>query len=295
MSRIHLAPFEYFEPETVEEVTGLLVKYGETAQIMAGGIDLIPRIRTGSIDAQQIISIQNLPELKYFEYNPETGLKFGAMVTLHELERNEVMKEVYPELQKAIHQITSTQTKCMGTAVGNIALATPATDVAPAMMAYDAELIIAGPDGERRELVSDFYVDYRKHTLKTGEFITGVFIPPVAEGTGTRFMNRNRTHGDIAKISVTCLLTMEGDTCTKVRIGLGSVAAKALRAVEAEALLEGQTVDFEKLIAASEEVQKHLHPITDFRSTADYRLEVTRVLVERALISAWEKAKGVEE
>lgn len=295
MSRIHLKNFEYFEPETLAEASDLLVKYGEKAQIMAGGIDLIPRMRQGNIDAQQIINIQNLPELKYFAYDDEKGLEFGAMTTLHELELSDVMKSVYPELQKAIHQITSTQTKCMGTAVGNIALTTPATDVAPAMMAYDAELIIAGPEGERRESVCDFYVGYRKSSLKTGEIIKGVYIPAPEAGTGARFINRNRTHGDIAKISVTCLLQMDGDVCKKARIGLGSVAPIALRAKEAEAVLEGQTVDFDKLIKASEVMQENLHPITDFRSTADYRLEVTRVLVERALISAWEKAKGVEE
>ena len=294
MSRLHLAPFEYFEPASLKEATETLAQYGSEAQIMAGGIDLIPRIRQGSINCKYVINIQNLPELKYFNFAPAEGLEFGAMVTLHELETSEILKENYPELQKAIHQITSTQTKYMGTAVGNIALATPATDVAPAMMAYDAELLIAGPAGERRQLVADFYIDYRKSSLQKGEIIRGVFIPPVEPGTGARFINRNRTHGDIAKISVTCLLQMNGDVCKKARIGLGSVAAKAFRDKDAEAEIEGKKVDMELLIKASEVMQSNLHPITDFRSTADYRLEVTRVLVERALISAWEKARGEE-
>lgn len=294
MSRLHLTPFEYFEPASLKEASELLAQYGPEAQVMAGGIDLIPRMRQGSINCRYLINIQNLPELKYFRFDQDKGLEFGAMTTLHELENAESLKMHYPELQKAIHQITSTQTKCMGTAVGNIALATPATDVAPAMMAYDAELLIEGPEGERREAVADFYVDYRRSSLRTGEIIKGVSIPAVQPGTGARFINRNRTHGDIAKISVTCLLQMDGDVCKKARIGLGSVAAKAFRAVEAEAVIEGQKVDAELLIHASEVVQENLHPITDFRSTADYRLEVTRVLVERALISAWEKAAGEE-
>ena len=295
MSRLHLKPFEYFEPASLKDACETLAKYRDQAQVMAGGIDLIPRMRQGSINCNYIINIQNLYELKYFDFDQDKGLQFGAMTTLHELENSDVLKENYPELQKAIHQITSTQTKCMGTAVGNIALATPATDVAPAMMAYDAELIIIGPEGERKEAVSDFYADYRKSTLKAGEIIKGVYIPPVKAGTGARFINRNRTHGDIAKISVTCLLEMDGEVCTKARIGLGSVAAKAFRATKAEAVIEGKKVDMDLLIRASEVVQENLHPITDIRSTADYRLEVTRVLVERALISAWEKAIGEEE
>ncbi len=295
MNRIHMTPFEYFEPETLEEVSDLLLKYGKKARIMAGGIDLIPRIRQGSVETEQLISIQGLKELGYFSFDAGKGLDFGAMTTLHELELSDILKDVYPELHKAIHQITSTQTKCMGTAVGNIALATPATDVGPAMMAYDAELIIYGPEGERREAVSDFYVDYLVSSLKPGEFITGVHIPVPEEGTGARFINRNRTHGDIAKISVTCLLTIQDNVCTKARIGLGSVAPVAFRAKEAEAILEGKSIDEDILIRASEVVQENLHPITDIRSTADYRLDVTRVLVERALISAWEKAIGGED
>lgn len=295
MNRIHLTPFEYFEPTTQKEVSDLLLKYGSTAQIMAGGIDLIPRIRQGSVKADQIINIQNVEGLKYYRFDEVNGLEFGAMATLHELEMTYEMKNVYPELQKAIHQITSTQTRYMGTAVGNIALATPATDVGPAMMAYDAELIIFGPEGERRESVADFYVDYRKSSLRPGEFITGVHIPAPEPGTGARFINRNRTHGDIAKISVTCLLTLEGDTIKKARIGLGSVAPIALRAKEAEAVLEGQKVSEELFIKASEVMQENLHPISDIRSTAEYRFDVTRVLVERALLSAYEKAAGGEE
>ncbi len=295
MNRIHLTPFEYFEPETLKEVSDLLLRYGESAQIMAGGIDLIPRIRQGSVKADHIINIQNLDELKYFGFDHEKGLEFGAMTTLHELELSEVMIKVYPELQKAIHQITSTQTRCMGTAVGNIALATPATDVGPAMMAYDAELIILGPDGERRESVENFYVDYRKSSLKEGEFITGVFIPVPEASTGARFINRNRTHGDIAKISVTCLLTVKEGICTKARIGLGSVAPIALRAREAEAVLEGNAITDELIEKASYVMQENLHPISDIRSTAEYRLDVTRVLVERALLSAYEKAAGGDE
>ncbi len=295
MSKIHLTPFTYFEPQTLAEASQLLVTYGDKAQVMAGGIDLIPRLRQGSIDAQQIINIKELPELRYFTFDATDGLQFGAMTTLHELERSDVMKEEYPALQQAIHQITSTQTKCMGTAVGNLALATPATDVGPAMMAYDAELLIFGPEGERREAVSDFYVDYRKSSLRAGEIIRGVHIPSVQKGTGATFINRNRTHGDIAKISVTCLLTVQDGICTKARIGLGSVAPIAFRAREAEGVLEGQALSEALLVRASEVVQEHLHPITDIRSTADYRLEVTRVLVERALRSAWEKAKGEED
>ena len=294
MSRIHLEPFDYYEPETLQEACAHLASLEGKAQVMAGGIDLIPRYRSGAADCSAIISIARLPELKYYRFDREKGMDFGAMMTLHEFELCGDAIEVYPELQRAVHQITSTQTRIMGTVVGNIAQATPATDVGPALMAYDAQLLICGPEGERRELVKDFYVDYRKSSLKKGEIVKGVHIPVPGPGTGCRFINRNRTHGDIAKISTTCLLQMEGKKCVKARIALGSVAAIAYRDLAAEAVLEGQEITEDLLIRASEVMQSSLHPITDIRSTADYRLEVTRVLVERALISAWEKAMGGE-
>jgi len=294
MSRIQLNRFEYFEPDSVREATELLDKYGEEAKIIAGGIDLLPKMRAGSIEADCLVSVQTIPELSYFRYDNSSGLEFGAMTTLMFLDTSGELKEGYPELQKAIHQITSVQSKYMGTAVGNLCVATPGSDVAPALMAYDAELLIAGPDGERREKVCDFYPEKGRTTLKRGEFVTGVFVPAAAKGTGAAFLNRVRTHADIAKITLTVFVAIEGDVYKEARIAMGAVAPTPVRAKKAEATLQGRVIGEELFKEAGSAVVESMNPSTGLRSTKEYRTEVTPILVERALHKAFEAARRAE-
>ncbi len=294
MSSIHLREFEYYEPTTAAEAAKLLDEYGEKAQIMAGGIDLIPRIRDGSIQADCVISIQNIPELKILEYDAGQGFTFGAMVTLHTLDTCQPLKEHYPIIQQAIHQITSVQSKYMGTAVGNLCVATPASDLAPALMAHDAEVVVQGTKGTRTEKVSDFYTGYHKTTLRRDEFVARVFVPQPMEGSGEAFLNRVRTHADIAKITVAVMVSVKDNICRQARIGLGAVAPKVVRATTAEAVLCGQVVSRELIQKAAETAVNDTSPITDFRSTREYRLDMTQVLVGRALEKAFDRARGVD-
>ena len=206
MSSIHLKGFEYFEPETADEAVSLLNEYGPEAQVLAGGVDLIPRLRNGSLKASYLINIGRIEGLKEIAFDEAAGFSFGAMVTLKQLDACPNFKKYYPCIREAIHQITSVQSKAMGTAVGNLCVATPASDVAPALMAYDAELEITGPDGTRSVKVADFYEGYQKTALKQGEFVTRVSIGMPAPGTGDAFLNKVRTHADIAKVTVSAVV-----------------------------------------------------------------------------------------
>lgn len=286
-----LKPFDYFEPVTVKEAVNLLFKFGKRAQILAGGIDLIPRMRQGKIQADYVINIQNIQDLAYIRKIGNRGLKFGAMSKLHDLELSRDIQETYPVLYKAIHQIASVQTKCMGTAVGNLCVATPASDVATALMSLDAELEIVGSESKRVEPIKNFYLGYLKTSLKKGEIVTGVSLPAPVAGSGTAYFNLVRTKADIAKVSVGIVLMMENGTCRDSRISLGAVAPTVFRAAKAEAALKGQKlnpdiIDKTAAIAAGE-----TKPVTDVRSTDEYRKQVTQVLVRRALIKVLEQFK----
>jgi CO/xanthine dehydrogenase FAD-binding subunit len=287
-----LKPFDYFEPTTVKEAIKLLSTHGEKAQVLAGGIDLIPRMRKGAIKADYLINIQNIPELEYIKNGGTKGLKFGAMARLHSLETSKEIQKNYPILYEAIHQITSVQTKYMGTAVGNICVGTPASDVATVLLALDAELTIAGDKGERAEPMPKFYVDYLRTSLKQDEMVTGVSLPNPAKGMGTAFLNLVRTHADIAKISVAVAIIVENDTCKDARIALGAVAPTVFRATKAEAALKGQKVGSQSIAKAAETAAGETKPITDLRSTAEYRKEMARVLVTRTLEKALERARA---
>ena len=177
--------------------------------------------------------------------------------------------------------------------MGNLCVATPASDIAPALAAYDAELLIAGPSGERRVPMTDFYPGYGRTALGLGEFVVGVELPVVPAGQGAAFKNLVRTHADIAKVTVTAAVVLEDGLCKQARIALGSVAPTMFRARAAEALLEGSELSDELILEAAAAAAAEAAPIDDIRSTAEYRRATAEVLVGRALHKAGQRAREV--
>lgn len=284
--------FEYFEPGSVKEASQLLSAYGDKAQVLAGGIDLIPRMRRGLFRPDYLVNIQKIPGMDTIESAGANGLKFGAMARLRSLESSEAVRENYPALHAAIHQISSVQAKHMGTAVGNLCVATPASDVATTLLALGAELTISGVDGQRKEPIEKFYPDYGRTSLQSGEMVTEVFLPGPPPGTATAFMNLVRTHADIAKVSIAVTITVREGVCREVRIAVGAAAPTVFRAEKAEALLRGRKLNSGAINDAAETAAGETAPITDLRSTAEYRKEMTGVLVRRALEKALGRTKA---
>lgn len=285
-----MKPFEYHEPRTVAESTRLLSHYGGKAQILAGGIDLIPRMRKGAIEAEQVINIQKIAGLEHIDPNDQGGITFGATVRLHSIEASKAIQSKYPILYEAVHQITSVQTKYMGTAVGNLCVATSASDVATSLLAIGAQLKIAGSTDERTEPIEKFYPDYHLTSLRHGEMVTQVVLSDPAPGTGAAFFNLVRTHADIAKIIVAATVVVQNGICREARIAIGAAAPTVFRAARAEALVIGQKISPRLIDEAAKTAALEIKPITDVRSTAEYRREMTEVLVRRALEKALGKA-----
>jgi carbon-monoxide dehydrogenase medium subunit len=179
----------------------------------------------------------------------------------------------------------------MGTAVGNLCVATPASDVATSLFALGAQLKITGTKGERIEPIEKFYVDYRLTSLKRGEMVTEVVLPDPPPGRGAAFFNLLRTHADIAKISVVAAVVMQNGICREARIAIGAAAPTVFRTAKAETLLTGQKITPDVINKAAEIAAGETKPITDLRSTAGYRREMATVLVRRALEKAVGKAK----
>jgi carbon-monoxide dehydrogenase medium subunit len=284
--------FEYFEPKTVGDATKFLLDHGETARILAGGVDLIPRMRKEEFETDYVVNIQRIEGLDRIDYDSRNGLRFGATATLHALEILGWVRKGYPAFYQAIHQIASVQTKYMGTVVGNLCVGTPASDVATALHAHGAFLGISGPQGDRMEPIQEFCTDYRCTSLTKGEMVTGVSVPPMKTGEGCGFTNLVRTHADIAKLTVAVSITTERDVCQEVRIAVGAAAPTVFRASKAEKTLMGRTLTPEAIGEAAEVASGETRPISDLRSTVEYRKEMTRVLVRRALEKAIAAARG---
>ncbi len=286
-----LKPFEYFEPITVSDAVRLLATYGDKSRILAGGIDLIPKMRKGEINADYLINIQKIPGLDYIQENGKAGLRFGALARLYSLENFKGVKKNYPSLFAAIHQISSVQTKYMGTAVGNLCVATPASDVATALLMLGAELAVSGVSRERKIPIEQFFLEYNRTSLQRGEMVTGVNIPHPPNGMRTAFLNLYRTHSDIAKVNAAVAVIFEDGVCREARIAIGAAAPTVFRAVSAEKALAGQKLNSQIISEAAKIAAGETRPITDIRSTADYRKSMSELLVKKTLEKTLEPPK----
>lgn len=286
-----LKPFDYFEPNTIEEAVQILDKYGTKAKVLAGGVDLVARMRLRQIRTEYVVSILNIPGLDYIQRDG-AGLKFGALATIRSLELSPKVQKDYAMLYEAASQIASVQVKNMGTAVGNLCVATPASDIASALYALSAKLRIISPASEKIIPIENFFVGVNQTVLEPGEIVTEVIVPSPAPQTGGAFFKLVRTASDIAKVNVAVSLTVTDNTCREARIALGSVAPTVIRANRAEEALKGNTLEPKVVEKAAQLAAQEAKPITDLRSTVEYRSEMVRVLVRRAVEKALTRARA---
>ncbi|MDP2953697.1 MAG: FAD binding domain-containing protein, partial [Chloroflexota bacterium] len=221
-----------------------------------------------------------------------SGLRIGAMATLKAAESFPSVRKDYLPLYEGINHIPSLQVKSMATVVGNLCVASPASDVAPPLIALGAQVKIAGPGSTRTIPLDDFFLGVNQTALGPGELVTEISVPALAAGSGGAFLRLARTATDIAKLNVAVMLRVADGACQDVRIALGAVAPTPIRARKAEEALRGQRLDGERISAAAEAASGEISPITDIRSTAGYRREMTRLLVRKALEKALERARG---
>ena len=278
-----LLPFEFFEPKTVDEAVRLL----DTAnsKVMAGGVDLVLKMRLRLTLPDAVIGLQKIPGLDYIESNP-AGLRFGALASIRQIELSPLVQKNWAVLYEAVHQIASVQTKTMGTAVGNLCVATPASDIAPPLFVLGAKVKIVGLNYEKLVPIETFFIAVGKTILEPNEIVAEIFIPGIPAGSGGAFLKVAKTAEDIAKVNVAVMLTVTDKICKDARIALGSVAPTPIRVTEAEQALKGQKLDETMFARVAEAAADAVKPISDIRSTAKYRKEMVRVLVKDALLKA---------
>jgi len=284
-----LKPFEYFEPSSIQEALQILSMYGNRAKLLAGGIDLLPRMRQRKIKPEYMISVHRMQGFEYIKSKPG-GLKIGALTTLRSLELSPVIKRDYMVLYEAIQGIASTQVKTTGTAVGNLCVATPASDVAPPLSVLGAKLEATSSGSVRTIAIDNLCTGVGTTVLEPFEMVTEILVPVPPPQTGSAFLKLVRTAADIAKVNVAVTLTIENDSIKEAKIALGSVAPTLVRAIKAEAALIGNKFGKEVIEAAADAAAEEITPITDIRSTAEYRKRTTSVLVGRAIQKAAERA-----
>ncbi len=286
------AAFEYVAPGSVAETVSLLQQHGYDAKIIAGGQSLIPMMRFRVLQPKVLIDIGRIPGLDYLK--EEDGyLRIGALVRSKTLETSPMIAERYPLLSATGKVVADPIVRNRGTIAGSLVHADPAGDWAAAMMAARAQVVIAGPNGERTVAIDEFLIDTFTTALEDGEFVTEVRVPTAGPRSGGHYLKIERKVGDFATAAVGVQITLGADgRCEQAGIGLCAVGPITLRAKEAEAILVGQNLTDEVIRKAARAAAAESEPGADTRGPAEYKRDMIRVLTQRALQKAAEQASA---
>jgi CO/xanthine dehydrogenase FAD-binding subunit len=284
--------FDYLAPTTIDEAVAALVKGGKDARVMAGGTDLMVKIRHRALFPKQIISLKKIDGLDAITFDEKSGLTIGATALLSDIASNPMVLEHYPTVAEAAESTANVQVRNMGTVVGNLCNASPSADNAPTLVALNATVNIAGPSGTRSMALDEFFRGPGMTALEDGEIVTSVFVPTPAAGTGTAYISvSQRGQLDCSAIGLGAKVTLDGDRCTDARIVVGACAPIPLRTKDAEKMLIGQELTDDVIRKAAQKASEETSPIDDVRATAAYRYKVTTVITIRALTDARKMAQ----
>jgi aerobic carbon-monoxide dehydrogenase medium subunit len=284
--------FELALPRSVDEALRVLSERGSDAKLLAGGTDLLPQLKNGLLKPAWVVDLSGVERVRTLR-SDSGGLRVGAAVSARTLERDATTQKTYTSLAESGALVGSVQIRNLATLGGNLCNAAPSADMAPPLLALDAEAVIAGPRGERRVPITDFFSGVRRTVLSPDEILLEIVIPAPGPRSGGHYLRHTpRRELDIAVVGVASQLTLSNGVCSKARIALAAVAPVPLRAREAEQLLEGKPVTPEDIERAAEMAVGAARPISDQRGSADYRLHLVRVLTRRTLRTALARAGG---
>ncbi len=291
-----MKPFTYFAPNSVEEAISFYGKHSETAKFMAGGTDVIVKVKEAWMEPDYLISLKKIAEMSGLHKNESTKeLSIGATVTHSTLEKSLMIQNEYPIIYDAVSNIGSLQVRNVGTIGGNLINAVPSADGAIPLIALDGVALLHGPDGERSVKVKELFIEPYKTVLKQGEILKKITIPPQAPHTGSAYIKFGRRAAmELPLIGIGVLLTLEDDleTCAKARICLGVAAPTPMRAVDAEKFLVGKKITQALLTQAGQIAADESKVRDSIRGKAWHRKEMVRVQVRRMGLKCMEIIKN---
>ena len=283
--------FELAVPGSVDECLQILAKRGPDTKVVAGGTDLLPQLKNGVLKPGWVVDLSAVAELRTISDAPDGGLRIGASVTARELELDARVRSRFPALAESAAMVGSVQVRNLATLGGNLCNAAPSADMAPPLLALDAEAVIAGPSGQRRVSMASFFLGVRRTVLAPGELLLEIVVPaPGAHSGGNYLRHTPRRELDIAVVGVASQVTLTGGKCTTARIALAAVAPVPLRATDAEQALVGQPLTPQQIERAAELASGAARPIDDHRGSIEFRNHLVRVLTRRTLTTALQRA-----
>lgn len=286
---------DYFKPESVSEALSLLAKYGNEAKVIAGGTDVMVDIKYKE-EPGCLVNIKRIPGMSAIAESG-AGLRIGPLATIRELESSKLVRERLPLLWQACHQFASLQIRNTATIGGNICRASPSGETLAPLLVLEAKARLAFSDGEKTESFSSLFQGPGKTALGSKGLLTAIEIPyPPKGSSGVYLKHAVRGPMDIAVVGVAILLVPDAakSNVQEARIGLGAVAPTPIRALKAEAMLRGKPLDSKLTQRAAQAAASESSPITDQRSSAEYRRWIVEALTRRGLEQTWKAATGKE-
>lgn len=283
---------DYLAPSTLEEALETLGEQNDGTQIIAGGTDLVPRMRSRVVEPALLVDLRLL-NLDGIELTAD-GIRIGASATHTDILESALLAEQCPALSEAAADIAGPPIRNRGTVGGNLVNASPAADLAPPLLVYDALVILAKAGSTREIPLVDFFTGPGQTELAADEILTEIRIPAVPPNTTSKFIKLGKRKAmAVAVVSVAARLTLDGaGQISGARIAMGSVAPTPMRAPQAEAALEGQSPSVELFKKAAEIAKTESAPISDIRASGDYRKKMVAVLTRRALEAANQQLGG---
>ena len=277
------ADYQLMAPTSLQAVVSLLAQEPGVWLPIAGGTDVMVEYAAGKLPARKLVSIWDLPELRRIEVLPNE-ISIGAGCTYTNLREHEVVGREFPLLARAASWTGGIANQNRGTLGGNIVNASPAADSLPALLAYEAELILVSVRGERRLSYLEFHTDYKKTKLAPDELIRAICLARrFSEYLAYTRKVGARNAQAIAKVCIAALGRLGGGVVEDVRIALGSVAPVPLRLAETERMVKGKPIAPSLLALAKKTSVMEIRPIDDIRSTVRYRSAIVANLVAEFL------------
>jgi len=286
------APFEYVAPKTLEEALRLVERHGDEAKILAGGHSLLPLMKLRLAQPRYVIDIGRLRGMSYIR--EENGrIAIGALTTHADVAASDLLRAKCPLLAETAAQIGDVQVRNRGTLGGSLAHADPAADYPAAILALDAEVVIASKAGVRTVAARDFFVDMLTTALRPGEILSQVRVSPKSPNTGGAYEKMAQPASGFAIVGVAALVTAgKAGKLEDAAIGITGLGPKAFRAESVEKALRGKTGSPKLFGDAARAAADGIEPLSDLHASRDYRREMAIVYTRRALTRAFDRARG---
>ena len=293
-----LPKFEYHAPLTIAEALDQISQYGEKGKVFAGGTDLLVSMKKREVVPEHLINLKDVGELEGIKYDKAEGITIGALTTIGDIERSNIVREKFCTLWDAVKVMAAPQVRNLGTIGGNLCSAVPSADTAPPLIALGASLKLTGIDQERKVPVEDFFKGPGESVLKPDEILTEIFIPNLPEKSGGAYIKLMRRNAmDLALVGVAAYMRLDekGKACKAARIALGAVAPTPIRAPGAERALINKNIDEDLAKEAGKIASQEASPINDIRASKEYRREMVGVLTKRAVMTACRRINETAE